>query len=138
KFRFLRERAAKLHLRLKRKLLWKKNEFTIQYHKATGKELPVDIQRNHKAINKALVTYNPPSMDNNVLLFRALNQPKAIEHIRDLGWQTFTTGKITVIEVNGSHGALTVYPFAEDLAKAFGPFIEKEKDSIEIHKTAAA
>jgi hypothetical protein len=77
-------------------------------------------------------------MDNDVLLFRALNQPQAIEHIRDLGWQTFTTGTVTVIEVNGSHGALTVYPFAEDLAKAFGPFIGKERDLRELHKTATA
>ena len=120
---FLLSRIEKLRVRLKRRFLWKKNQFSIQYGKATGKELPADILRNHKAIEKALQTYYPTGYDGKVTLFRASEQPKNVDADLYLGWAKFTTGEIIAEDVKGSHGALTVYPFAKHLADKFLPYL---------------
>lgn len=120
---FLAGRINKLKMRLKRKALWKKNEFAIQYSKATGKDLPMDLQRNHKAIQIALDTYDPSAYNGGIILFRAMEQPSGVLFDQYLGWKKYVRSEIPVIEVKGTHGALTVYPFAEDLAEKFKPFL---------------
>ena len=122
---FVMGRIHKLKTLVKRKALWKKNEFAIQYRKATGQELPVDLQRNHKAIQKALDSYIPGIYHGPLMVFRASIQPDNATNDPYLGWTKFTESRITSIDVKGTHGALTVYPFAEDLAKKFEPFLQE-------------
>jgi FkbH-like protein len=122
---FFTSRIKKLRMRLKRKALWKKNQFAIQYSKATGKDLPVDLQRNHKAIQTALDSYVPSTYSGELILFRATDQPSNVAFDPYLGWTKYVKSEIPVIEVKGTHGALTVYPFAEDLARKFKPFLVK-------------
>jgi hypothetical protein len=112
-------------MRLKRKALWKKNEFAIQYNRSTGKELPVDLQRNHKAIQKALDNYVPSVYHGSIVLFRATDQPRNVIFDPYLGWGNFVNSGIRTIEVKGTHGALTVYPFAEGLAGKFKPLLSE-------------
>lgn len=122
---FLASRVNKLKMRLKRKALWKKNEFAIQYNRSTGKELPVDLQRNHKAIQKALDNYVPSVYHGSIVLFRATDQPRNVIFDPYLGWGNFVNSGIRTIEVKGTHGALTVYPFAEGLAGKFKPLLSE-------------
>lgn len=135
---FVFEKMNKLKTRLKRKVLWKKNEFAIQYNKVTGKELPLDVQRNHKAIDKALASYCPRVYEGQVILFRASDQPKNIAFDPYLGWGNYTIRDVVSIEVMGTHGALTVYPFAGHLAKELNPFLtEKPVRETEVSRAAA-
>lgn len=119
---FVRSKAEKVHKKVKRKIAWTKNQFAIEYNKATGRELPPDMMRNHAAIQKAMDTYMPEKFDGNMLLFRASEQPTA-DFDPHLGWDQFVTGKVKAVVVKGTHGALTVYPFATDLAAKLSPFL---------------
>ena len=140
RIQFFRNNAKKLSTQLKRKALWKRNQFALQYSKATGKTLPVDLQRNHKAIDKARETYRPSPYNGEIVLFRAKDQPVAMAHHSRLGWDQLTTEPIEVIEVPGAHGALTMYPFASDLAANLRPFLTTAERSTEQRerKTAVA
>jgi thioesterase domain-containing protein len=134
----LGQNLKKLFTQVKRKALWKRNQFALQYSKATGKELPVDLQRNHKAIDKARATYRPQPYQGKLILFRAKDQPAAMASHARLGWDQFTSEKIDVIEVAGAHGALTMYPFASDLAMKFRPFLSREVRPAEQARSVAA
>ncbi len=116
---FIWSKAKKLQNRLKRKIAWKRNEFAIEYSKATGRDLPVDMMRNHKAIQAALDHYEPAKYQGDVWVFRASEQPKNSRNDQTLGWSRFVSGELTSETVKGTHGALTVYPFAADLAARF-------------------
>jgi len=67
----------------------------------------------------------PEKFDGNMILFRASEQPVA-ELDPHLGWDSFVNGKVRSIVVKGTHGALTVYPFAADLAAKLEPFLLEE------------
>lgn len=123
KLEFIQTRIRKLKKLLGRKITWKKNEFQIQYGAATGKQLPKDVLRNHKAIQKALENYQPEVYDGQIILFRAAQQPSNAIFDSYLGWQKFTSEEIVIEEVAGTHGALTVYPFAAELAEKFQPYL---------------
>jgi thioesterase domain-containing protein/acyl carrier protein len=128
KLEFFGKQWQKLRLRAKRKKAWQKNQFDLEYAKATGRELPPNIRRNHLAIEHALKTYSPPVYSGKITLFRAAIQPAGVIFEPTLGWKDFTTQEITIREISGSHGAVTVYPFAKNLAKALTPFLaEKQK-----------
>lgn len=118
---FIQEKLVKARMRVKRRRLARKNQFEIEYAKKTGLELPADILRNHKAIDKARLTYRPNPYQGEVVLFRAQDQPYGNDEF--LGWGTFVHGNIVTRVVPGSHGALTVFPFASDLARAVSPFL---------------
>lgn len=137
---FVRSKAAKLHKRMKRKIAWTKNQFAIEYNKATGRELPPNMMRNHAAIQEAMDRYMPEKFEGDLLLFRASEQP--VENIdRHLGWGEFVSGAVTPVVVKGSHGSLTVYPYATDLAAKLGPFLEcriAAGSSAEIERDLAA
>ena len=120
---FVLTKTAKLKMRLKRKFLWKKNELAAQYSQATGKELPKDVQRNHKAIQQALDNYQPEIYDGQMILFRAAEQPPNIIFDPHLGWDKYVTRKILTEDTPGTHGALTVYPFAAHLAEKLEPYL---------------
>ncbi len=113
---FLRVRARKASNRLKRKWLWRKNEFQIKYSQATGRQLPKDMQRNHKAIQQALETYVPQPCAGKLTLFRASTQPKGIIPDPQLGWSGLPAEGIDLYESPGTHGAMTVDPYARALA----------------------
>lgn len=117
KLRFLATKASKLLKRIKRKWLWKKNEFQIKYQQALGRELPKDMQRNHKAIQDALDHYSPKRYDGKLTLFRAAIQPRGIVPDPQLGWGELAANGIQVIESPGAHGGMTVDPYAEPLAQ---------------------
>lgn len=120
---FVRSKAAKVNKRVKRKIAWTKNQFAIEYNKATGRELPPDMMRNHAAIQTAMDTYMPEKFDGNMILFRASEQPPIANFDQHLGWGAFVNGEVTAVVVKGTHGALTSYPFATDLAVKLRPFL---------------
>lgn len=124
-FLFFVNKLSKVKKNLKRKAIWKKNQFDLQYKKTTGKELPQDMQRNHKAIEKALKTYNPPKYNGKMILFRASDQPQNVTFDRFLGWKSYIDQEIITEDVKGTHGALTVYPFAKELAIKFTPYLSR-------------
>jgi FkbH-like protein len=117
KLGFIKQKANKIVTRFKRGLLWKKNEFQIKYSQATGRELPKDMQRNHKAIQQALETYIPQPYQGKLTLFRASIQPKGIVPDPILGWGELPSEGIDVHEAPGIHGAMTVDPYAKSLAE---------------------
>jgi thioesterase domain-containing protein len=120
---FIKSKARKALNKIIRKWVWKKNEFQIQYNKALGRELPKDFQRNWKAIQRALDRYSPKPYAGKLTLFRASNQPKGIVADPFLGWQGLPTEGLNVIESPGSHGAMTVDPYAKDLAALLLAFL---------------
>lgn len=122
---FVLSKAAKVKKKVKRKIAWTKNQFAIEYNKATGRDLPPDMMRNHAAIQKAMDTYIPKKFDGDMIIFRASEQPTA-EFDPHLGWDRYVAGKVNAIVVKGTHGALTVYPFATDLAAKLKPFLLEE------------
>src|SRR5262249_10571442 len=121
--RFLSGRAKKSLKLLKRKWLWKRNEFQLEYNKALGKELPKDLQRNHKAIQHALRSYVPKPYSGELTLFRAATQPKGIVEDPYLGWRGLAEQGIRLFESPGVHGAMTVDPYASALAERLAPFV---------------
>lgn len=126
---FIRLKIAKLNKRVRRKIAWRTNQFAIEYNKVTGRALPQSMMRNHAAIREARDNYMPGKFDGDLLLFRASEQP--IANIDPyLGWGRFVHGNITATVVKGTHGALTEYPFATDLASKLKPFLEAHADSI--------
>ena len=137
RIRFLLGRLRKLSTQLKRKVIWKRNQFAIEYSKATGKELPVDLQRNHKAIDNALKNYRPDLYKGSLILFRAEDQPDSISRDPYLGWGSFTDTPIHTVKVKGAHGALTVYPFASDLADKLRPFLEAVPNKKELGRASS-
>jgi FkbH-like protein len=126
KIDFIKGKLNKIYIGSKRKLLWKRNEFAVKYNKTSGRELPVDLQRNHKAIQKALINYQPAQYTETLTIFRAAEQPSEAVFDPTLGWKDFTIKEIELEEVPGSHGALTVYPFAAYLAKSLTPYLYKQ------------
>jgi FkbH-like protein len=126
KMAFCKKQVQKFRMKSKRKKAWRENQFDIAYAKASGRELPVDIQRNHLAIQHALDTYNPKVFKGEMTLFRAAMQPNDVIFEPDLGWVNFTKLPIIIKEVSGSHGALTVYPYAQHLAKELSPLLAHE------------
>ena len=88
-----------------------------------GRELPMDIQRNHRAIQNAEDAYKPEIYHGEVVLFRAAQQPENAIFDPFLGWGRFTTLAIKTMDVPGTHGALTVYPFATHLAEKLDPYL---------------
>jgi FkbH-like protein len=127
KLDFFKKQFQKLRVRSKRKKAWKENQFDIEYAKATGRELPVNVRRNHLAIQHALDSYAPPLFDGKMTLFRAALQPSGVIFEPTLGWKKFTTREIIIKEVSGSHGALTVHPYAKHLAKELSPLLKERK-----------
>lgn len=122
---FVLERIRRLKNRQQRRLLWKKNEFAIMYNKATGREMPNDMQRNHKAIREAEDAYHPRPIDGNLLLIRATEQPGDVEFEPFLGWRAYIQGEIVLEEVKGMHGAIAVYPSSIELATRLQCYLNK-------------
>ncbi len=118
KARFIGGMFKKIQERQKRQKIWEANQFAVEYAKATGRDLPIDLQRNHSAIQKAMNSYQPRRYHGELTIYRARIQPTDAEFEPELGWSTFTGGVIRVTEVRGTHGALTVFPYANGLAEA--------------------
>ena len=133
---FFHKQFQKLRLGAKRKKIWKENQFEIEYAKSTGRRLPKNIQRNHLAIQRALDTYAPPIYKGQMTLFRAALQPTGIIFDATLGWKKWTAGEIRIEDVPGSHGALTVYPFAKHLADKLSPFLKDRSILAEVERFA--
>jgi FkbH-like protein len=123
---FVRSKAQKVAKKLTRKWLYKKNEFQLKYSQALGKELPKDLQRNHKAIQRALSSYVPKPYDGRITLYRAGTQPEGIVPDHLLGWRGLPSQGIEVFESPGTHGAMTVDPYAAPLAELLGPVLKGE------------
>lgn len=136
---FVMSKAEKVKKRLKRKVIWKKNQFAIEYNKATGRDLPVNVMRNHEAIQKALDDYRPGRYAGDITIFRASEQPKNTKFDPSLGWAELVDGDVVTEVVKGSHGALTVYPYAADLAAKFEEVeLRKAVLSRDLTRSAAA
>lgn len=133
---FIFDRIQRIKDRQKRKILWKKNEIALQYNKATGRELPSDLSRNHRAIRKAEADYHPTPYDGTLILIRASDQPRATKFDPFLGWKGYAREIITE-EVNGSHGAITVHPFAAGLAAKFNKYLEDDNGQSKPGSTVA-
>ncbi|HMM80935.1 MAG TPA: amino acid adenylation domain-containing protein [Pyrinomonadaceae bacterium] len=136
---FVISKGQKVKNILKRKVIWKKNQFAIEYNKATGRELPVNVMRNHEAIQRALDAYRPGRYAGDITVFRASEQPKNTRFDPSLGWAELVDGNVVTEVVKGSHGALTVHPYAADLAAKFEE-VESRNDalSLDIARGAAA
>ena len=117
RLQFIKSKAHKLRRKIRRKLLWKKNDFQIKYNQATGRTLPIDLQRNHKAIQQALDSYTPRPYEGKLTLFRAAKQPPDIVPDPFLGWSNLASEPIELFESPGVHGAMTVDPYARSLAE---------------------
>lgn len=118
---YLLAKAGKVRKKLVRKFAWKKNEIAIAFNSATGRALPKDVQRNHKAIDHALRTYKPQVYGGRLTLFRAASQPPGIVQDDTLGWDGLANGGLEIYEVPGFHGAVTVDPHARFLAEKLTP-----------------
>jgi aspartate racemase len=127
---FIRGKAKKLQVKLKRAWSWKKNEFQLKYTQATGREMPKDMQRNHKAIRQALHTYRPKLFNGKLTLFRASIQPKGIVPDPLLGWKGFSSEGIEVYQSPGIHGAMTVDPYAQSLAEQLRDCLQQRAASV--------
>jgi thioesterase domain-containing protein len=114
-------KARKVWKKLLRKFLWRKNEIAIAFSSATGRALPKDVQRNHKAINQALRSYKPQVYGGRLTLFRAASQPPGIVPDDTLGWKGMALEGLEIYEVPGFHGAVTVDPHARFLAEKLTP-----------------
>lgn len=136
---FVISKGQKVKKSLKRKVIWKKNQFAIEYNRATGRDLPVNVMRNHEAIQRALDAYRPGRYAGDITIFRASEQPKNTKFDPSLGWAELVDGDVVTEVVKGSHGALTVHPYAADLAAKFEE-VESRKDawSRDIARSAAA
>lgn len=110
-------KAKKLRTKLIREYTWRKNEIAINYSARTGQPLPTDIQRNHKAIDRALRTYVAKPYQGKLTLFRASRQPSGIVADETLGWRGMARCGLEIYEVPGVHGAVTVDPYAKFLAE---------------------
>jgi FkbH-like protein len=135
---FLKSKAKKAVMNIRRKRLWKKNQFQLEYNKALGRELPRDMLRYHKAIQRALHRYAPKPYPGKLTLFRATNQPRGIVTDPFLGWQGLAAEGIEVIESPGAHGAMTVDPYAKDLARQLRALLRRvESTDSHIVETAS-
>jgi FkbH-like protein len=117
KLEFFWAKAKKGWKKIRRRSVWKMNEFQIRYSQTVGGDLPKDLQRNHKAIQRALEDYIPQPYYGKLTLFRASIQPKGIVPDPYLGWKDLSSDGIEVFECQGSHGAMTVAPYAKALAE---------------------
>lgn len=122
-FDFILSRGVRIKQRLIRQMIWKKNEFSIQYSKATGRDLPTDLLRNHKAIRRAEESYDPKPYGGTIVLFRASDQPQDVAFDAYLGWKKYSTRAIVTEDVKGPHGAIAVYSFATELAQKLGRYL---------------
>jgi len=121
KIRYVVTKTKKFKRKLIRKFTWKKNEIAIKFSSTTGRPLPKDIQRNHKAIAQALRDYKPQPYSGRLTLFRAESQPVGILPDKTLGWKALTPGGLEIHDVPGFHGAVTVDPHAKFLAEKLAP-----------------
>jgi FkbH-like protein len=125
KIAYIVNRVKKVRTIAQRKYAWKKNEFERKFSAATGRELPADLQRNHKAIERALKSYKQERYAGHLTLFRASQQPYGAIPNPTLGWEQVVNGGIEVHEVPGAHGAVTVEPYARHLAEKLTPCLER-------------
>jgi FkbH-like protein len=114
---FISSKAKKAVMKYRRKLLYRKNEFDLKYAQKMGGPLPKDLQRNHRAIRRALDRYVPKPCAAKLTLFRAAEQPKGILTDPHLGWGALAINGIEVIESPGAYGGMTVDPHARRLAE---------------------
>jgi hypothetical protein len=118
---FILAKVAKFKKRIARNYVWKKNEIELAFNRSTGRPLPNDIQRNQRAIDQALRTYQPQLYGGRITIFRAATQPYGIAPDSNLGWSGMARGGLDVHEVPGFHGAVTVDPHAKFLAEKLRP-----------------
>ncbi len=129
KVEYVLAKAGKVRKKVLRKFLWKKNEIAIAFNSATGRPLPKDIQRNHKAIDQALRAYKPQAYGGRLTLFRAASQPVGVVPDDTLGWDGMALGGLEIYEVPGFHGAVTVDPHARFLAEKLTPCLLSAQQS---------
>jgi thioesterase domain-containing protein len=120
-------KARKAKRILWRKYAWKKNEIAIAFQSKTGRPLPKDMQRNHKAIQTALRSYKPEVLGGRLTLFRASRQPIGVVPDEALGWHGLALGGLEIHETPGFHGAVTVDPYARYLAQKLTPCLLGEQ-----------
>jgi len=137
KIQYLTAKAKKAKKMLWRKFAWKKNEFAIKFSTATGKPLPADLQRNHKAIAQALRDYKPKPYHGELTLFRAKTQPAGIVPDETLGWNELALGGLRIYEVPGLHGVVTVDPHAKFLAEKLAPCLASAQQEVGLSDRAA-
>ena len=68
-------KTRKVKDKIVRKYNWRRNEIAIKFAAQTGRDLPKDMQRNQKAIDRARLTYEPQKYGGRLTLFRASRQP---------------------------------------------------------------
>lgn len=117
-----RKKAAKL---LQRGVRAKKDEIQQQYRAMAGADLGEPLKKTQDAIQEALEHYAYPPIDGPITLFRAEQQPAGIEPDRELGWKLLVRGELSIIDVPGAHGAVTVEPHARFLAAKLVPILER-------------
>lgn len=117
-----RKKAAKL---LQREVRAKKEEIQQQYLALAGTDLGEPLMKTQDAIQEALEHYTYPPINGPVTLFRASQQPTGIEPDRELGWKLLVRGELSIIDVPGAHGAVTVEPHARFLAAKLVPILEQ-------------
>lgn len=103
-------KLIKVRNALRRSYLKKKRGIVSLMRNRLGKGLPDPLVVTQNAISVAVKNYKPEAADLDIVLFRATKQIRGTEHHETLGWSEFTTGRIEVHEVNGSHGTIVAEP----------------------------
>jgi len=108
----------------------KKDEIQQQYRAIAGADLGEPLKKTQNAIQEALDRYTYPPIDGPVTLFRAEQQPAGIEPDPALGWRPLVRGHLSIHEVPGAHGAVTVEPHAGPLVKKLLPVLDRARERI--------
>jgi thioesterase domain-containing protein len=71
----------------------------------------------------AYALYEPRPYSGNVVIFRAKDKPWYVNWDTMAGWKKHVKGKMTVVDVDGTHGKVYKPPFVIGLAKAISSFL---------------
>lgn len=136
--RYVASKAAKAARLLRRSWKTRRNEIARSFYSATGQALPKELERTTNAIVEAQRRYAPLPYSGSMVLFRAAQQPRGIVPDPHLGWGGLPMGGITVFEVPGYHGAVTVEPYAGSLVEVLGPCLAQARRAAEAALTTGS
>ncbi len=91
-----------------------------------GHESTAFFKQIEEACYEALISYQIPKYDGDLLLIRAKNSNFNNEYAFDLGWSHFTSGKVTVASVSGDHNSIFWEPNVPELALCLSDYLGKQ------------
>ena len=107
---YVQAKAIKVKNQVRRTYKQTKRKIARGVLNSLGRPLPDSLLVTQNAIATASRTYNPPTFEGDVTLFRASDRSRVLCHEDTLGWSNFVKGRLDIVEVNGSHGSIAVEP----------------------------